>query len=275
MKIAINIGVPMGDGLAPDGLTCPAAIPLSSGVSASVSVPSGDRWYRYTVAETGVLSTAFTLTGGDGTITGYVGGSCASLPSPSVAPTTLTAFDPATFSVTAGDVVRIKVTQSTGTLTGSLTVAPAPSLSAVTTENSATPSTPVLTMPAGYTVLAIYPGYGDMADPTFPVYVNDGTGTREFLCARLTRTLVKVAAGSTIALSSDIARNVSVVPVRSFSSLTSPDTVTGTANADDGDPYLWSPTAPHVTVPTRGTPITITAPGSGRRMVYYLSLIHI
>ena len=121
MKIAINIGVPMGDGLAPDGLTCPAAIPLSSGVAASVSVPTGDRWYRFVVAETGVLSTAFTLTGGTGTVTGYKNGSCDSLPASSFS-ASATAFPTTNVSVTAGDVVRIKVSQSTGTMTGSLTL---------------------------------------------------------------------------------------------------------------------------------------------------------
>ena len=142
-------------------------------------------------------------------------------------------------------------------------------LSAVTTENSATPSTPAVTMPTGYTVLAIYTGYGSITDPEFPIYVDSGSGPVEVRCYRLTRTLVKVAAGATIKLGSNSARSVSVLPVRSFSSLTSPTTVTGTALADDGDPYLWSPTAAHVVVPTRGSNITFTAPGSGRRMVYY------
>jgi hypothetical protein len=144
-----------------------------------------------------------------------------------------------------------------------------PSLFAATTENSATPSTPILTMPSGYTVLAIYTGYGSITDPEFPIYVDDGSGPVEVRCYRLTRNLVRVAAGSTIKLGSNSARSVSVLPVRSFSSLTSPVTVSGTALADDGDPYLWSPTAAHVTVPTRGSNITLTAPGSGRRMVYY------
>jgi hypothetical protein len=142
-------------------------------------------------------------------------------------------------------------------------------LSAVTTENSATPSTPAVTMPTGYDTLAIYTGYGSITDPEFPIYVDSGSGPVEVRCYRLTRTLVKVAAGSTIKLGSNSARSISVLPVRSFSSLTSPTTVTGTALADDGDPYLWSPTAAHVVVPVRGSNITLTAPGSGRRMVYY------
>jgi hypothetical protein len=114
------------------GLTCPASIPLISGVAASVSVPTGDRWYRFVVADTGVLSTAFTLTGGTGTVTGYLNGSCASLPASSFS-ASATAFPDANISVTAGDVVRIKVSQSTGTLTGSLTVAPAGIVSITTT----------------------------------------------------------------------------------------------------------------------------------------------
>jgi len=107
---------------APSGLTCPAAIPLVSGVPVAVSVPTGeDRWYRFVVAADGVLSTAFTLSGGTGTITGYLNGSCASLPASSFS-ASATAFPTTNIAVTAGDVVRIKVTQATGTLTGSLTL---------------------------------------------------------------------------------------------------------------------------------------------------------
>ena len=133
MKYALSGLSALAFGGGPKGLDCVDGVPLAHGVARSVSVPSGDRWYRFTVAETGVLSTAFTLSGGTGTITVYVGGSCENLPSPSVATTSLTAFDPATFSVTAGDVVRVKITQSTGTLTGSLTVRPAGIVSAATT----------------------------------------------------------------------------------------------------------------------------------------------
>ena len=111
-----RIGIPAW----PSGLTCPLASPLVSGVAMGVSVPSGDRWYLFVVAETGVLSTAFTLTGGTGTITGYKNGSCASLPASSFS-ASATAWSGANISVAAGDVVRIKLTQSTGTLTGSLT----------------------------------------------------------------------------------------------------------------------------------------------------------
>jgi hypothetical protein len=132
MGMSLGIGLGIGMRSPNTGLTCPASIPLSSGVAASVSVPSGDRWYRFVVAETGILGVSFTLTGGTGTITGYLNGSCASLPASSFS-ASATAFPLTHLVVTAGDVVRIKLTQATGTITGSLTVSPAGIISAATT----------------------------------------------------------------------------------------------------------------------------------------------
>ena len=103
----------------PSGLTCPAAIPLASGVAKLVSVPSGDRWYRFVAPADGVIDVDWTNTSGGGDLSVYIGGSCASLPAPSL----YEAADndqSGSWVVSAGDVVRVQI--EGGPVTGTLTI---------------------------------------------------------------------------------------------------------------------------------------------------------
>jgi hypothetical protein len=100
----------------PSGLTCSAAIPLVSGVPKTV--PSVG-WYRFVALVDGVIDVDWVNDSGGGDISVYIGGSCASLPAPSL-------YEDAgndqsgSWVVSAGDVIRVQI--EGGPLTGTLTI---------------------------------------------------------------------------------------------------------------------------------------------------------
>jgi hypothetical protein len=99
--------------IAPLGLTCLASIPLSSGVAASVSVPSGDKWLRFVGSQSGGRVLTIASTTGSPDVTIYYG-TCDSL-------TQLTTFTGnstyTTLVLGAGVVVYVKITGTAATAT--------------------------------------------------------------------------------------------------------------------------------------------------------------
>jgi hypothetical protein len=113
MGMSLGIGLGIGMRSPPTGLTCPASIPLSSGVAASVSVPSGDRWLRFVGSQSGGRVLTIAGTTGNPDVTIYYG-TCDSL-------TQLTTFTGnstyTTLVLGAGVVVYVKLTGTAATAT--------------------------------------------------------------------------------------------------------------------------------------------------------------
>lgn len=93
------------------GLTCPTAVPLTSGVPVAVS--NGTHWYSYTASASGIVNVTSSLTGSP-TYAVYKNGTCLSLPAAST--TTVGSY---WINVAATDIIRVSVI---GTTSGTLTV---------------------------------------------------------------------------------------------------------------------------------------------------------
>jgi hypothetical protein len=116
--------------------SCPLARTVASGVPVSVTCPAAEsRWYEFTATRDGTIDVDWTAGTGGGDISVYIGGSCGSLPTPSL----YEAADnnqSGSWPVDAGDVIRVQL--EGGPVTGTLEL----------TYTVQVPSTPMFRIPS-------------------------------------------------------------------------------------------------------------------------------
>lgn len=143
------------------------------------------------------------------------------------------------------------------------------SLTVVITESSTTPSTPQLTLNSLQNAFRIWTAEQDVQEVNFYIYVRiNGGAVTKIQCYRWQGVIVNAAPGATVAFGTSNGRAIYVSPMAVPSSLTAPSGTTGTANADEGVPPFWAPTAPHVVLANYNSAIKLNSNGSSEQTVF-------
>jgi hypothetical protein len=138
-------------------------------------------------------------------------------------------------------------------------------LQTLVTEATATPSATLITLASGQNGLRVFTDHPAASEDFFFLYVSkNGGAVVKHRMFRWTGRIIPGVAGDTFALGTADGRSLRCAGIIVPASLTTPSGVTGTVNCDQAVPPLWTPTAAHVVLPTKGACMVLEADGTER-----------
>lgn len=138
-------------------------------------------------------------------------------------------------------------------------------IAAVVTDASATPTGNQVTVSAGWNGFRVWTGEQPVAEAYFDLYVSrNGGAVVKFRVFRWQGRIITATSGDVVSLGTSDGRTLYVTPMYAPTTTETASGTTGTANCDKAGPPLWSPTAPHITLPANARSFQITADGTER-----------
>lgn len=136
-------------------------------------------------------------------------------------------------------------------------------IATVLTDASVTPTTNQTIVAAGWNGLRVWTGAQPVSEAYFDLYVSrNGGAAVKMRVFRWMGRIITATSGDSISLGTSDGRTLYVTPMYSPPTTEAITGTTGTANCDKAGPPLWSPTAPHVTLPANARAFQINSSGT-------------